>query len=276
MSDEAPHTADAAIRAFIGAVAFTVVLCGGELMVANRFWTGLFIGILGLPLYLSTVFWKALKPKLNLRFLVTLNGIATDARWWFGALGVVIVFAAFSPFIEQWRLPYTAPKFVLFTSEAPDVRIAHPFGISLQDALAHDFPGTQQVTSDFKIQTDGGLLVPMRVIAFRDQHDGAAFLGAYISRSSFTEQLLKQVLDQHQALLNKLHNGSISIEGFGQTGTESTDMTRFTGMVVVYYENDLSLEQQANLAKYANSLGLNLILRNKTYLLFHGSPPPKQ
>lgn len=112
MSEEIPETTDAAIRGWIVAIAFTLVLVGGELMSekdasAVRFWLGLGLVVAGLPCYLSAGWWKTLKPNLNVRFLLTLNGVATDARWWFGILVAFLVFLTFSPFIEQKRWPFS-------------------------------------------------------------------------------------------------------------------------------------------------------------------------
>ena len=38
--------------------------------------------------------------------LSTINVVATDARWWFGLLGIFLLAAIFSPFIEQHRRPF--------------------------------------------------------------------------------------------------------------------------------------------------------------------------
>jgi hypothetical protein len=100
MSEEIPETADAAIRGWIVAVGFTLVLVGGELMADRegvRFWTGVGLGIAGLPCYLAAAWWRTLKPQLNKRFLLTLSGVATDARWWVACLLVVLAGFIFQP-----------------------------------------------------------------------------------------------------------------------------------------------------------------------------------
>jgi hypothetical protein len=105
MSEEVPETADGAIRGWIVAVGFTLVLIGGELMAEKdgvRFWTGFGLAVAGLPCYLSAAWWKTLKPKLDDRFLTTLNNVATDARWWVGCLFIVLAGLILSPAIEKW------------------------------------------------------------------------------------------------------------------------------------------------------------------------------
>jgi hypothetical protein len=115
MSEEIPETADGAIRAWIVAVGFTLVLVGGELMAEKdgiRFWTGFSLAIASLPCYLSAVWWKTLRAHLDDRFLTTLKGVATDARWWTGALFIVMAGLLFTgPVISElsrWLRPNPA------------------------------------------------------------------------------------------------------------------------------------------------------------------------
>jgi len=58
-----------------------------------------------LPCYLSAAIWKTIKPQLSGRFLITLNAVATDARWWFGCLFIVLLGLIFSQNFERWLLP---------------------------------------------------------------------------------------------------------------------------------------------------------------------------
>jgi hypothetical protein len=110
MSEEVPETADGAIRGWIIAVGFTLVLVGGELMAEKdgiRFYSGLGLAVAALPCYLSVALWKTVKPKLGLGFLTTLNEVATDARWWMGAIFVILLSFILSPAVSlaSNRLP---------------------------------------------------------------------------------------------------------------------------------------------------------------------------
>jgi uncharacterized protein YlxW (UPF0749 family) len=67
-----------------------------------RFWTGFGLAVAGLPFYLSAAWWNTLKPKLDNTFLRTLNGVATDARWWAGFLFLVLAGLIFVPALETW------------------------------------------------------------------------------------------------------------------------------------------------------------------------------
>jgi hypothetical protein len=99
MSDEVPDRVDAAVRAYIGAVAFCCVLIGAELMEKGNVGVGGFLVLVGLPLYLSAAIWRLVKTKLDRRVLTSVNSIASDARWWVGVLLVVLTGLAISPFL---------------------------------------------------------------------------------------------------------------------------------------------------------------------------------
>jgi hypothetical protein len=108
MSDEVPETADGAIRAYLIAIGFTLVLIGGEMMAEKndpRTITGLILIILALPVHLSWVFWKKPKPLFGVRLLAEASAVATSLRWWLGVLFILLAAAIFSPFIEQQRWP---------------------------------------------------------------------------------------------------------------------------------------------------------------------------
>jgi hypothetical protein len=84
MSEEAPETADAAIRGYIAAIGFTLVLVGGEMMAAKeggRFALGAVLLIAGLPCYLAAGLWNSVKSKLSTRNLATLGMVAGDVRF---------------------------------------------------------------------------------------------------------------------------------------------------------------------------------------------------
>jgi hypothetical protein len=101
VSEEVPITTDGAIRAWLFAIGFTLVLIGGEMMAEKesvRFWPGLALVVISLPVHLSWVFWQLIKDRLNLRLRGSLNHIATDARWWTATLFVTLVALSVFPY----------------------------------------------------------------------------------------------------------------------------------------------------------------------------------
>jgi hypothetical protein len=97
--EEVPDTHDKAVRGWIVAVGFTLVLVGGEMMAerAARFVLGAFILLLALPVYLSAAWWKIVREKLSTEQVSTLRLVANDAHWWFGLFFILIISLAISP-----------------------------------------------------------------------------------------------------------------------------------------------------------------------------------
>jgi hypothetical protein len=108
MSDELPETADKAIRLWLAAIGFTLVLVGGDMMAekdGTRFGIGLVLVIIALPVHLGWVFWQKVKPRLNAGILKELGVVAVSPRWWFGALLALLAALIFTPIIQVPRLP---------------------------------------------------------------------------------------------------------------------------------------------------------------------------
>jgi hypothetical protein len=118
MADELPETADAAIRAYLFAIGFTLVLIGGELMAekdGTRFSAGLALVAIALPVHLTWVFWTRLKPRLaGTGLLPQASAVATSIRWWLGALFIALAALVFAPVIQSPRWP-SWPKTTLST-----------------------------------------------------------------------------------------------------------------------------------------------------------------
>ena len=104
---EAAKTADGTIRLWLAAAGSACVLIGGELIVLHGSYLGGFaLLVLSAFFYWSQYKWVWIKTKISEQSLSTINVVATDARWWFGLLGIFLLAAIFSPFIEQHRWPF--------------------------------------------------------------------------------------------------------------------------------------------------------------------------
>jgi hypothetical protein len=107
MSDEIPDTVEKGIKSWIGAVAFTVVLIGGELMREDHaqrgvaFWIGAGLVVIGLPLYLSAAWWRLAKEKLDTRALELLRGLAENTPWWARSLLTLLLAFILAQFIPS-------------------------------------------------------------------------------------------------------------------------------------------------------------------------------
>jgi hypothetical protein len=158
MSEElAAETPDAAIRAYLFAIGFTLVLVGGDMMaekVDPRFYTGLALVIIALPVHLAWVFWKKLKPHLNTYVLSEATLIASSLRWWLGVLLILLAAAVLSPFFEDQRWPFSAwfPPSPTLDQTATAVsdklarRLSLPKPDDFADAIIHKMPTTAAAT----------------------------------------------------------------------------------------------------------------------------------
>jgi hypothetical protein len=109
MSDTVPDTADKAIRDFLGAIAFTLVLIGGEMMAEKdglRFWTGTLLVFAAIPVYLSGALWKTVKPHLNKETLDRVDAVVNRAPWWSRGLFIVLLALVISQTIGQIKWPF--------------------------------------------------------------------------------------------------------------------------------------------------------------------------
>jgi hypothetical protein len=86
------------------------------------------------------------------------------------------------------------------------------------------------------------------------------------SRTTHTFSIIKQILKDHQSLLKKLGSGGVSARSFGQEGVQDATWVTFTKLIYIYHEEELSLQQRAELERFWNTLGLRTILRNPEYL----------
>lgn len=114
MSETVPDSADRAIREYLGAVAFTLVLLGGEMMVekeGSRFVWGLVLMAAALPIYLSGAWWKLLKSRLNKSAVDAVEGVAVSTPWWVrSALIATLAFLIFNAFLQIGRLDLFSAK----------------------------------------------------------------------------------------------------------------------------------------------------------------------
>jgi hypothetical protein len=108
VSEELPESAEKAIRAWLAAIGFTLVLAGGDMMAekdGSRFGIGLALVIGALPVHLAWVFWQRAKTWLTAGQIHDLGAIAVSPKWWFGALLTLVWILVTMPIIQTPRLP---------------------------------------------------------------------------------------------------------------------------------------------------------------------------
>jgi hypothetical protein len=108
--EEIPDTPDKAVRGWIVAIGFTLVLVGGEMMAekdGTRFYLGAVLLMAAHPVYLSAAWWNVVRDRLSCRQISTLRLVANDLRWWFGLLAIVLIWLGISPLFDKGRWPFS-------------------------------------------------------------------------------------------------------------------------------------------------------------------------
>jgi hypothetical protein len=264
------------VWALIEIYAFSMVLHGFDVMRPEGLWAASGWWVAGGILAVVGLRWTKITTWLNPRFVAIANLVATDFRWWIGTAMVILLVGTFSRFIEERRWPFSLAKFdVSYSTSVPESMGALPVSeLNLKTALQHDFPGTWQSQGEMSLPTDGNQL-KIIIIDFRDPHNGAEFLGAYLPRATQTFSIIKQILIDHKSLLKLGHSG-VSESAYGQEGNPGGEDVVFTKRIFIYYESELSLQQRAELEKISESLGVKTVLRGVEYLATEKVYVPKE
>lgn len=231
-------------------------LMAAEEIVAGRLYSGGILSSLTLLDWYIAAKWESIE-----RFVAEWR---RPLGFSFIAAGVVLVAIGVALLVIKANSPAKAQ-----TTYVPAADNTIPKEWALKTALHADFPGTFQTASDRSIPLDGQTTV-VHVVSFRDPHNGAEFLGAYIPASPATFDIAHSIIALHPQLLSDLapNPGAITIRAPGELGAlNSSDNVRFTGRIFIYYDGALSLQQLASLDEFAKSIKVAVIFRDRTYLL---------
>ncbi len=105
MSDEAPDTMPGAIKAYIGALGFIVVLIGAEMIAEKenaRFWLGVALVAAGLPIMSLVVFWNHLRSQFGAGFRRFIVFIIMNPIWLTRALWISWLFFGYEILGTTW------------------------------------------------------------------------------------------------------------------------------------------------------------------------------
>ena len=105
MADDAPDTKPGAVKAYIGALGFIIVLIGAEMMAEKdgaRFWIGVLLVIAGLPVMSLAVIWTYIRPWLGHGIRAFILYLFTHPWWLTRALWVTWLFLGYEVLGSQW------------------------------------------------------------------------------------------------------------------------------------------------------------------------------
>jgi hypothetical protein len=190
----------------------------------------------------------------NPRLVRTLNQTAGDARWWAGIVLASILLVAASTFVAERRWPFTEPTFAgrLFPPRQESTHNQSNLRAALHDDLS---PGALEVGGEIKARDGEGASITVQLFTYSDPHNGAQVIAAYIPMTSSTVDFARSIIQEHQALLQKLMppKGAVSISAKGEHGSNSTDAVQFTGKIFIYHEKTLSPKEYSEIDNVAQS-----------------------
>lgn len=138
----------------------------------------------------------------------------------------------------------------------------HP---DLRELFITDFPTLLKVTRDSEVHTHDGTTVKIIQQEYMDFAGKTKFLGFYIFSSSHSYGACEFLVGECEKVMRDIE----SLTGEMATDSASTslrDLT-FSGRVYIYYEDDLSLQQLADLERLYKSKGLSVIFRSHEYMM---------
>jgi hypothetical protein len=193
--------------------------------------------------------------------LVNTSGRESSEAWFWASLAVAaVVLLEMYKFVSEHRWPFSEPTFASQLTSASWQELQS----NLKDALIDELsPGTLRKYAELPHGD-----VTLYVASFTNPHDGAQFLAAYIPRTDDTVELAKEMIKQHRELLKRLapeKNGT-HIAAKGQHEALSADYAVFTGLIYIYYDKLLTEAELQSIDDMAKRQGVNVILRNPTYL----------
>jgi hypothetical protein len=140
---------------------------------------------------------------------------------------------------------------------------------SLADVFEGDFPTLMKARNDLSIE---GTIFPMKQQVYLDFPGKAEFVGFYVPASpdpisgTNTSKVCMMLIDQVQVALDGLLKKLKIKQGFGFEGNTLDELT-FTGRVLIYHDELLSITQRAEIINAYKLKHLDVQFRGQEYLM---------
>jgi hypothetical protein len=180
--------------------------------------------------------------------------------------GLAALFCLVAIFLMINPIKEPVPTFVGSMVPARDIpRNQLTLKAALQDELS---PGTFRTTADVPYKDKDGKSVEVQISGFNDPHNGARFLAAYIPTTASTVEIAKEIIGNHDALVQKLApaQSAVRIIAKGEHGSPTTEGGKFTGKIFIYHEQLLSNEEYSQIDEAAKAADVSVTLRDPRYL----------
>jgi len=142
---------------------------------------------------------------------------------------------------------------------------------SLLDVFNSDFPDLLKARNDLSIE---GTKTSLKQQVYLDFSGKSDFVGFYIPTSSNpisggdnTIKVCLMLINQVPDAISRLAKNTPMIGGFGEDGNKLEDLT-FTGRVLIYHEDLLSITQKAEVINAYKSKNLDVQFRGEDYLAY--------
>ncbi len=138
--------------------------------------------------------------------------------------------------------------------------------LSLHDYYRTDFDRYEQRASGAMTITDSEPKFPVEYSLVYDLHAQSKFVVYYIQKTEMIYAVC-DYLSQHTAdVLKNAPQFKVVEKGTGDSGTISTEATKFSGRIFVYHETFMDAPQTVSLTKLYESRGASVIFRSIDYL----------
>jgi hypothetical protein len=105
---ETPETADNAIRGWLALLSSACLVIGGQQIIQfGNYIIGIAVCALSVLIYWMRHNWSTIKVEIPKQSIPSLNRVATDARWWFGVVGLLLLTIILTPAVRSYLLPAT-------------------------------------------------------------------------------------------------------------------------------------------------------------------------
>jgi len=136
---------------------------------------------------------------------------------------------------------------------------------NLEKIFKDDFPNVMKHSLGAEVNTPFGI-VKIIEQEYMDFNSKSKFLGFYIPFCSHPYDICEFLAGECENIMKSMEQVKVTGGMVTDSAQTSSDNLIFSGRVYIYYEDDLSLQQLADLERLYKSKGLSVIFRGHAYM----------